>query len=63
MKTYSNVIDPDIVCSIQRDGISAPDIFRVDIRDLDVLENDVLGSIHDSQTLAFDDALGAIADD
>ena len=62
-QTYSNVIDPDIVCSIQGDGISAPNIFRVDIGDLNVLENDVLSSIHDPQALAFDDTLGTIAND
>jgi len=63
MKTYGNVVDPDIVCSIQGDGISAPNIFRVDIGDLNVLENDVLSSIHDPQALAFDDTLGTIAND
>ena len=37
MKTYGNVVDPDIVCSIQGDGISTPNIFRVDVGDLNVL--------------------------
>jgi hypothetical protein len=57
------MIDPDIVCPIQGDGITAPNVFRVDIGDLNVLEDDILSPVHNSQALAFDDALRAIADD
>ena len=63
MKTYGNVIDPDIVCFVQGDGVSAPDILRVDVGDLDVLQNDVLSPVDNSQAFTFDDTLGAIADD
>ena len=63
VETYGNVVDPDVVCSVQGDGISAPNVFRVDIGDLNVLEDDILSSVYDSQAFAFDDTLGAIADD
>ena len=62
-ETYGNMVDPDIVCFVQGDGVSSPDILRVDVGDLNVLQNDVLRSVDNSQAFAFDDTLGAIADD
>jgi hypothetical protein len=63
VEIYGNVVDPDIICSVQGDSVSAPNVFRVDVGDLNVLEDDVLSPVYDSQAFAFDDTLGAIADD
>ena len=42
MSTYGNSVDPHHVCTIQRDRIAAPYIVRVQLGDLDVLNNDVV---------------------
>lgn len=50
-RTYSNVVDPDHVGLVKGDGISTPDVLRVDVGDLDVLEDNVADAVH-AKTLA-----------
>lgn len=56
------MIDPHKIAIVQGNSIATPDIFRVQILDLDVLHDNVGGSLN-AQTTAFDDALAAGADD
>lgn len=52
----SDVVDPDQVSVVEGDGITAPDEARVEVGNMNVLDDDVLGA-HDAQALALDDAL------
>lgn len=40
--TYGNSVDPDHVCAVDGDSITAPDVVRVQLSDLDVLDDDVV---------------------
>lgn len=33
---YGNVVEPDLVSFVDGDGITTPDVLRVDVRDSDV---------------------------
>jgi hypothetical protein len=57
-----DVVDPDEVCAVDGDGVAAPDVFRVDVGETHVLDDDVFGVADDAHTLAFDYALGALSD-
>lgn len=48
--------------AVDGDGITTPDVFRVDVGEADVLNDDVLCVADDSDSLALDDTLGALAD-
>lgn len=48
------MIDPDKVSTVKSDCISTPDVLRVEFGDVDVLNDDVLGSVGDAQALATD---------
>ena len=48
------MVDPDEITSFQSNGIAAPDVLRVQLSDVDILQNDVL-SAHNTETLALDD--------
>jgi hypothetical protein len=39
---YCDVIDPDFVCTIQGDSVASPNIFRIQARDGNVLNDDIL---------------------
>lgn len=54
---YRDVINPDLVGAIERDGITTPDVLGVEISNVDVLDDDVLGTTTHSQTLALDAGL------
>lgn len=56
------MVDPDEVSVIDGDGVSTPDVLGVDIRDSDVLNDDVLRAADNTQTLALDNAGAALAD-
>jgi hypothetical protein len=49
----SHVIDPDEITAFQRNGIATPYVLRVELSDVDVLQNDVL-STNDTKTFALD---------
>lgn len=48
--------------AVDGDGITSPDILRVDIREANVLNDDVLCVANNADTLALDDTLGTLAD-
>lgn len=52
-ETHSAVVNPDQVGAIQRDGITTPDVAGVDVRECNVLDNDVFNADH-ANTLALD---------
>lgn len=56
------VVDPYEVRAVNSDGITTPDVLRVELRDVDVLDDDVLGAVGNSETLSAKDTLGANAD-
>lgn len=58
LKTY-----PDHVSAIERDGITTENVLGVELGDVDVLDDDVLGAVGHAQTLATDDTLGANTND
>jgi hypothetical protein len=58
-----DVVDPDEVCAVDGDGITAPDVFRIDIGEAYVLDDYVLCVTDDADSLALNDALGALADE
>jgi hypothetical protein len=60
--SYLDVVDPDHVSVIQGDGITTPDVVRVEVGDVDVLDDDVLRARDNSQTLALDNTSAAAAD-
>lgn len=57
------MVDPDKVAVVEGDGVSAPDVLRVQVGDGDVLDDDVLGAADDAQALALDDTGVALAED
>tara|TARA_R110002060_G_scaffold31524_6_gene42104 strand:- start:214 stop:534 length:321 start_codon:yes stop_codon:yes gene_type:complete len=56
------MIDPDIVGIRHADRVASPDILWVEVRDLDVLDDDV-GDTGHSQTFAVEDSVGAETDE
>lgn len=56
-----NMVDPDVVSVVEGNGITTPDVLRVKLSDVNILDDDVLGT-NDSETLTADDSLGANAD-
>lgn len=54
--TYSDMIDPDEISSGEGKCVSSPNIFVVQIADLNVLDDDILAC--KGQTLALDNTLG-----
>lgn len=57
------VVDPDAVGAVQGDCIATPDVLRVEVGEVDVLDDDVAGAAAKAQALAANDSLGAHADD
>lgn len=54
---YRDVINPDLIGAIERDSITTPDVLGVEVGNVDVLDDDVLGTTTHSQTLALDAGL------
>lgn len=50
-----DVVDPDEVGAVQSDGITTPDVLRVQVGDPNVLDDDVRSTALDVKTLALDD--------
>lgn len=57
----SNVVDPDKIRTINLDSITSPNVLRVQLSDVDVLNDDVLSAL-DVKTLALDNTIGTDAD-
>lgn len=57
------MIDPDQVSASQSDGITAPDILRVELRDVYVLDDNVAGSIGEVQAFTLDHTLRSRSND
>ena len=57
------MVDPDHVGTCQSNGIAAPDVLRVELGDVNVLDDDVLDTVGKSDALALDDTFRARADD
>lgn len=57
------VVDPDLVGAVEGDGIATPDVLRVQVGDVDVLDDDVLCSAADTEALSDDDTLASDTDD
>jgi hypothetical protein len=53
----SYVVDPDYVGTIYGDGIAAPNVLRVQVGDVDILDDDVAGAADDAEALALNDSL------
>lgn len=62
-KRHLDVVDPDEIGAGERDGVAAPDVLRVEVRDVDVLDNHVLGTVGDTQSLALNHTRRPDADD
>ena len=56
------VVDPDPVAVVQGEEISSPDILRVCVGEVDVLNNDIADAAAKAQALAADDACTADTD-
>lgn len=56
---YLDVIDPDHITAIESDGITTPDVLRVELGDVNVLDDNVAGTIGDIEAFALDNAFGA----
>jgi hypothetical protein len=55
-----DVVDPDHVSTVNGDGISTPDVLRVDLSETDVLDNNVLDVASHADTLALNDTLASL---
>lgn len=53
--TYLDVINPDEVSTVQGDGITTPDVLRVQICNMDVLDDNVAGTTDNLQALSLND--------
>lgn len=58
-----DMVDPDLVGAIQGDSITTPDVLRVELRDVDVLDDDILDTASQTQTLAAKDTSATNTDD
>lgn len=62
-KRRSNMINPNKIRVIKGNGIASPDVLRVEVGDLNVLDNDILGTLCNVKALALDDALASYTDE
>ena len=58
-----HVVDPDHVGAVESDSVTAPDVLGVELGDLDVLDDDVVGTGNDTETLALNHTGAALTDD
>lgn len=57
------VVDPDEIGVVDGDSITTPDVLRVQVGNVNILDNNVLGTADHADTLALDDALAANTDE
>lgn len=57
-----DVIDPDHVSAVQGDSITTPNILRVEIRNVHILDDDIVGTADDFQAFPFDDSRATRSD-
>lgn len=57
------MVDPNLIRAIKGDRITTPDVLRVQLSDVNVLNNDIADTILQSQTLAPNDTRAANAND
>lgn len=50
-----DVVNPDVVGAVEGDSVTTPDELGVELRDVDVLDNDVADTVHQAQTLSTQD--------
>lgn len=62
-QTHLDVVDPYQVRTVQSDGVSSPDILGIQLRDVDVLDDDVAGSSLHIKSLSLDDTARADSDE
>ena len=55
-----DVVNPDKIRVVDGDGITTPDVSRVDLRETDVLDDDVLRAAHNADTLSSDHTLASL---
>lgn len=60
--SHLDMVDPDHIGTSNGDSITAPHVLRVDLSEVDVLDDNVLNAIGHVDTLALDDTGGALAD-
>lgn len=53
-RTYLDVINPDKVSTVQGDGITTPDVLRIEVRNVHILNDDVAGTANNLQALSLD---------
>ena len=58
-----DVVNPDLVGAIQGDSITTPDVLRVELRNVNVLDDDILHAAGQTQTLAAKDTSTTNTDD
>lgn len=58
-----DVVNPDLVGAIQGDSITTPDVLRVELRNVNVLDDDILNTAGQTQTLAAKDTSATNTDD
>jgi hypothetical protein len=61
--SYLDVVDPDHVRAGKSNGIAAPDVLRVELGDVNVLDDYVFDAVGEPDTLALDHTFRARADD
>jgi hypothetical protein len=60
--TYGvRLTNPDLIRSGNCDGVTTPDVLRVEVRDMDVLDNHVLRAVGDTKTLTTEDTFASDA--
>lgn len=52
--SYSDVVDPDQIGAVERYCITAPNEFRIEVGNSNVLDNDIRRSATEAETFAFD---------
>ena len=61
--TYLDVINPDKVSTVQGDSITAPNVLRVEVCNVNILNNDVAGTADNLQALPLDNSGATRADE
>jgi hypothetical protein len=56
------VVNPNVVSSVKSDSIATPDKVRVKVRNVDVLDDNVLDTVGKTETLALNNTLGTNTD-
>jgi hypothetical protein len=57
------MVNPNKICVIKGDSITTPDVLRVKVGNVNVLDNDILGTLCNVEALALDDALASYTDE